>query len=661
MTRRTAALALVLAASLAWLVQPAAATPPRPAELHVNGGDSWHAEPSFSLAWTDPPTVDPPLTLAHYRIRTPGGSPIEQGLGNPNGGILALVVPPVPGSYTTEVWFEDSAGTEGPAATVQLRFDDSRPAPTAFGPIPAWIGRTGIPLRVHLGHPLEPLPLAGIRGYAFAVDNSPNGFPCAGPDRCGDAETTLRGGIDADTATLAELPEGSSYLHAVAVSGSGMRSTSTAHAVLHVDKTDPVTTLSGAPSGWTNQAVLLNARAVDAGSGMTRIGNGPQPYTAIRIDGGAAAIGLGEAVTANVIAEGAHPVEYFARDAAGNVNDGSGQNGIANHSPRSAWVRIDRAPPTVAFANSQDPHDPDLVRVRVSDPLSGPDLTRGQIGVRVAGSGDRFEPLAPEPPGEGELRARWDSDAHSKIEYEFRAIGYDAAGNRAVATRRRDGTAMILANPLKATTALGSSFRHGRMRRTVRYGRRLLVHGRLTTGLDTPLANAPVRILERFAAGAQPAARTTTIRTRADGTFAVGTAPGPSRTIAVAFPGTPTLARATSQPLALRVRSRVHLRTSARVARVGGAPLVFRGRVAAAAGATPPDGISVQLQFRLPGLPWSEFRTIDTDRRGRFRLAYRFSDDDSRGARFQFRAYVSAQESWPYEPAGSKPLFVRGI
>jgi len=344
------------------------------------------------------------------------------------------------------------------------------------------------------------LPLAGIRGYAFAVDNSPNGFPCAGPDRCGDAETTLRGGIDADTATLAELPEGSSYLHAVAVSGSGMRSTSTAHAVLHVDKTDPVTTLSGAPSGWTNQAVLLNARAVDAGSGMTRIGNGPQPYTAIRIDGGAAAIGLGEAVTANVIAEGAHPVEYFARDAAGNVNDGSGQNGIANHSPRSAWVRIDRAPPTVAFANSQDPHDPDLVRVRVSDPLSGPDLTRGQIGVRVAGSGDRFEPLAPEPPGEGELRARWDSDAHSKIEYEFRAIGYDAAGNRAVATRRRDGTAMILANPLKATTALGSSFRHGRMRRTVRYGRRLLVHGRLTTGLDTPLANAPVRILERFAA-----------------------------------------------------------------------------------------------------------------------------------------------------------------
>jgi hypothetical protein len=68
----------------------------------------------------------------------------------------------------------------------------------------------------------------------------------------------------------------------------------------------------------------------------------------------------------------------------------------------------------------------------------------------------------------------------------------------------------------------------------------------------------------------------------------------------------------------------------------------------------------VQLQFRLPGLPWSEFRTIQTDRRGRFRYAYRFSDDDSRGARFQFRAYAPAQENWPYEPSGSRPVLVRG-
>jgi hypothetical protein len=93
---------------------------------------------------------------------------------------------------------------------------------------------------------------------------------------------------------------------------------------------------------------------------------------------------------------------------------------------------------------------------------------------------------------------------------------------------------------------------------------------------------------------------------------------------------------------------------------VGGPPLVFRGRVACPDGAISAEGESVQLQFRLPGLPWAEFRTIRTDRRGRFRYAYRFSDDDSRGARFQFRAYAPAQSDWPCEPAGSLPVAVRG-
>jgi hypothetical protein len=96
------------------------------------------------------------------------------------------------------------------------------------------------------------------------------------------------------------------------------------------------------------------------------------------------------------------------------------------------------------------------------------------------------------------------------------------------------------------------------------------------------------------------------------------------------------------------------------VAKIGGPPLVFRGRLVAPSGGIPPTGRSVQLQFRLPGLPWAEFRTVQTDARGRFRYVYRFSDDDSRGARFQFRAYAPAQAGWPYEPGGSRPVIVRG-
>jgi len=51
---------------------------------------------------------------------------------------------------------------------------------------------------------------------------------------------------------------------------------------------------------------------------------------------------------------------------------------------------------------------------------------------------------------------------------------------------------------------------------------------------------------------------------------------------------------------------------------------------------------------------------VEADARGRFRYAYRFSDDDSRGVRFQFRAYVNGREGWPYEPAYSRPIAVLG-
>jgi hypothetical protein len=102
------------------------------------------------------------------------------------------------------------------------------------------------------------------------------------------------------------------------------------------------------------------------------------------------------------------------------------------------------------------------------------------------------------------------------------------------------------------------------------------------------------------------------------------------------------------------------MQASAALARIGGRPIVFRGAVASADGELPPGGATVQLQFRAATLPWTEFRTVQTDGQGRFRYAYRFSDDDSRGVRFRFRAFVPTQSDWPYEPWGSRPVAVRG-
>jgi hypothetical protein len=652
---------MALTGTLACIVSSAAASPPRPVDLQVGGGDAWHADNYFELRWTEPPAEGAPVAATHYRIRDPQGTAIQEGLTNwMSDGFSALAVPRVRGTYTAEVWFEDVAGEQGEAATAPLRFDDARPAAIEPRPVPGWIGRTAFPLRVGLGHPAGPAPLSGIRGYAVAIDAAPSGTPCVAADRCSDAETTLRGGIEDDELTIAALPEGASYLHAVAVSGSGMKSATSGQTLLRVDITDPLTQLAGAAAGWTNRTAWLTASATDSGSGMEADGYGPSPFTAIRIDGGAPEIAPGGSAAASVIDEGVHRVDYYARDAAGNVDDGAASNGIANRAPQTAWVRIDRTPPDLAFANSQDPRDPDRVRVKIADPLSGPDPSRGWIGVRRVGSGDRFEPLPAEPPGERQLRARWDSDTYPAGQYEFRAIAYDAAGNAAVTTQRENGGEMVLSSPLKATTTLRAGFGEQMLKRTVAYGRGILYAGRLTTGISSPLGGMPVRVVERFAHGAHPAERVSTARTEPDGSFAIRAAPGPSRTISVAFDGSPTLARSAAHTLDLRVRSQLRLQASSGVANVGGAPLVFHGRVDAAPGAMPPGGKSVQLQFRLAGLPWTEFRTVQTDRRGHFHYAYRFSDDDSRGARFQFRAYATEQDGWPYEPGGSQPVIVRG-
>jgi hypothetical protein len=632
-----------------------------PYDLSVYGGEeAWHPGSGFRLSWTNP--VDPdnrfvsPVAAVHYRVLDPTGSVVVAATRIPGSQswIEPLYVPPVPGAYTAEVWLEDASGFEGAAAAARLRFDDARPAPAAPAPPPEWIDRNALPYPLHLEHPAT-APLSGIAGYAVSVDSYPDGEPCAAPDRCTAAETDLRGGIDDDTLPLPELPEGTSYVHATAVSGSGMSSSRTETAVLRVDRTLPVTRLAGVPQGWTNRAVTLTATAADALSGM--LADGPSgPFTAIRVDGGAPTLAAGSSVGATLIAEGAHTVAYYARDAAGNVDDGGASNGLPDEPPATVRVRIDRSAPAVAFAGHQDPADPELIRVRVGDSLSGADPSRGWIGVRRAGSGERFAALPTEPAQDG-LKARWDSAAWPPGDYELRATGYDAAGNAATTSRRAGGAPMVLSNPLKTTTTLFARLAGGGR---VPYGSGALLRGRLIAGRRTPAARMPVQVAERFGPGSNVRERVSTVWTDGGGRFAARLARGPCREIVASFAGTPVLTRSAASPLQLRVRSGVRLRVSAHLARVGGRPLVFSGRIGRAGSAIPPGGKAVQLQFRLPGLPWSEFRTVQTDARGRFRYAYRFSDDDSRGVRFRFRAYAPAQGGWPYEPWGSRAVAVRG-
>ena len=623
----------------------------RPIDLRVFGGeDAWHADNDFRLDWDRPPVSEQgfPVTAVHYRVRDAAGALAiaEVRLPWDTAQIENLHLPSGRGIYTADVWLEGPGGQTGPPASAALRFDDARPGAAQPLAPAGWVAGDAAAV-VRIEHPSGPQPISGIRGYAVSVDRGAGSAPCAGPDRCGLSETDLRAGIGADTLSLGVLPEGVNIVRAVAVSGSGMRSAETREAIVRVDATRPQVTLDGVPRGWAAGPVRVTARATDPLSGMAPAGPSG-PYTALAIDGAVPRVGTGDSNTAIVSGEGSHRVTFYARDGAGNVGD---------ESAPVAAVRIDETPPLVAFANSQDPHDPERIEATVSDPLSGP-AGRGSIAMRPAGSRRRFAAL-PTTASSGRLVARWDPDSLPPGTYEFRASGYDAAGNTAASERRGNGVRMVLMNPAKNQTAIVAGL-GGRPVAMRAYGAGVSYRGRLTSATGSPLVRLPVQVVESFEAGAELRQRTTTVQTTADGSFRTRLAPGPSRRVEAVFAGARGLAGADGGGARLRVLSGVRLRASSSSARIGGAPVVFSGRLGDLGAPIGPAGRPVELQFRFAGGKWSEFRTVQTDSHGRFRYPYSFSDDDSRGVRFQFRAFAPAQDDWPYEPAGSRPVAVTG-
>ena len=678
-------LALLITLTLAALAFPLSAqatdlTPLLvPTHLHELENGIWHAENDFILYWDTPPSAQVGLDThaVHYRVRDWAGREVVPELRIPgNATWLPHLRVPGPGAYTADVWLEGPAGELGPVASAPVRFDDVRPAPATPVAPAGWVAGNA-PATVRIEHPSGPLPVSGIRGYAVSVGNPTTGpGPCARADWCAVSETDVKDGIAADTASLGILPEGEHVVRAVAVSGSGMTSTEVRTTVVRVDATLPVLSLRGMPAGWTNGPVRIVAVAGDTISGMAP--NGPAgPFVSIAVDGGLPRQEAGDSATVVVSGEGVHRISYFARDTAGN----SGED-----SPQLATVRIDESPPTAVFAAAQDPADPERIEAAVADSLSGPDPARGSISVRPVGS--RQAPASlPTAVADHRLVGHWDSDAFPPGSYEFVATAFDAAGNSVSSTHRQGGGRMVLKNPLKTQTGLVAGFggrrllwqrcarKHGERRcrnvatrsfenrpatRAVPVGRGVYFGGRLLTASGSPLGGQAVEIVETFAAGTSLPRRTTVVRTAADGVFVGRLAPGPSRGVEARFAGGPTLSRSESGGTWLNVLAGVRMHASSGSARIGGAPVVFSGRIEDLGAPLPELGRPIELQFRLPGGEWSEFRTVQTDASGRFHYAYAFSDDDSRGIRFQFRAFAPAQDDWPYEPASSRPVFVTG-
>ena len=105
----------------------------------------------------------------------------------------------------------------------------------------------------------------------------------------------------------------------------------------------------------------------------------------------------------------------------------------------------------------------------------------------------------------------------------------------------------------------------------------------------------------------------------------------------------------------------VRMHASSASARIGGAPVVFSGRLGDLGAPIPAGGRPVELQFRFPG---SELVASSAPSRPTPTAA---SATPTPSATTTAAASASSsapsprpQDGWPYEPAASRPVFVTG-
>lgn len=232
----------------------------------------------------------------------------------------------------------------------------------------------------------------------------------------------------------------------------------------------------------------------------------------------------------------------------------------------------------------------------------------------------------------------------------------DAAGNERVVHGQR---AVEVANdpvPVSSTAippyTLSARFNHASRRTlTVPYGRRVSVSGRLTQGSQPAAAGTVIEVLERRdRRGAREVSRAR-VKTKADGSFsAVLVSTRPSRRIRLAYRPVGG-SQIVSQTLRLRVRAASRVRASLR-----GSVVRFSGRVLS--GPIPKAGKRVLMEGRAPRSAWTAFKSLRTDRNGRFSGTYRLRVRRP-GVKLKVRALVRSEGGYGYLSSRSRAVTLR--
>ncbi len=625
--------------------------PAAPRSLSLEGGTDWRRDNDFDLSWSNPSQDHAPITGAIVEVSGPGDYTKEYEYEGSDIETIKNLHVPEPGEYEARVYLVDEAGnaTADHAVSIPLRFDNTVPPEAELKLANGWLSRDELTagyLQKWLAPPEDQVPVSGIAGYRLTVDTNPSTDPCGGaidPRACGGPITHHGIASNSQLLTLEDVEEGINWAHVVAVSGSGMRATRIDHATIKVDLTAPTTSLEGWSGSWSPTPLNLRAIAVDELSGMVITGeqrDDRPPRTVLEIDGVMHDDNDADVAVA-VSEEGEHRVRFWARDLAGNENDG-----IAGHNPpREVTVRIDSSPPKAAFTNHQDPGDPDRLEVRASDSLSG--LHDAVIAYRPSGGAWKELPTILQADG---ATARIDSEAmEADTEYEFRATVRDRAGNETVTTSRSDGSPMRTVGPLRPATRLVALRINGRRSARIAQRRHASLTGRLRTADSRPIADAKVRIIESYAVGARRRVRERVVEVDPDGRFAIKLRRGPSRTVVAHFDGNRRYLGSQSGKSRLGVRSAITLRAPRRAR--AGHRVTFRGRVRAPGARV--RGKRVEIQVRV-GRRWKAVgRSLRAKRSGKFRLRYRFVAAYRHPVRYRFRAVALRERGFPYLPSRS--------
>ncbi len=159
--------------------------------------------------------------------------------------------------------------------------------------------------------------------------------------------------------------------------------------------------------------------------------------------------------------------------------------------------------------------------------------------------------------------------------------------------------------------------------------------------------DAPVTVVETFAAGSLIDRRVRTTVTDDHGFYKSALPGGPSRNIAVTYDGSKKYIGDGESGLDFDVRGDATFRTSHKRVRAGRA-VKFIGRVKRYYAQIPPGGKLVEVQVKS-GNDWT---TVDeakgTDPKGHIVIRHRFRRFYTRRVTFTFRLKVTSENGWPY-------------